>query len=168
MLLGEKLPLLTNLYTRARALPPEPKRFVKFLFVGGLGFIIDFGTFNLVHYLYNVPDTHTDEVIAQALSFSVAVFCNFLWNIFWIYPGARTKSVPQKIVMFIIVSVLSLVIRTPIFTLTLPLTTRLVAAAGLDQLPINLGNNLALATAVIVVMLWNFFVNRYWTYRDVV
>jgi putative flippase GtrA len=25
----------------------------------------------------------------------------------------------------------------------------------------------ALATAVLVVLLWNFFVNRYWTYNDV-
>jgi putative flippase GtrA len=27
---------------------------------------------------------------------------------------------------------------------------------------------LSLATAVSVVLLWNFFVNRYWTYGDVV
>jgi putative flippase GtrA len=31
----------------------------------------------------------------------------------------------------------------------------------------TLGNNIALATAVVIVMFWNFFVNRYWTYRDV-
>jgi hypothetical protein len=30
-----------------------------------------------------------------------------------------------------------------------------------------LAANLALAVAVIVVMFWNFFVNRYWTYSDV-
>jgi len=28
-------------------------------------------------------------------------------------------------------------------------------------------NNLALAIGVIVVMFWNFFINRYWTYSDV-
>jgi putative flippase GtrA len=27
--------------------------------------------------------------------------------------------------------------------------------------------NLTLAAAVGVVMLWNFFVNRYWTYNDI-
>jgi putative flippase GtrA len=30
-----------------------------------------------------------------------------------------------------------------------------------------LAKNLTLAVAVIVVLLWNFFVNRYWTYNDV-
>jgi putative flippase GtrA len=30
-----------------------------------------------------------------------------------------------------------------------------------------LGKNLTLAIAVSVVMLWNFFINRYWTYNDV-
>jgi putative flippase GtrA len=33
--------------------------------------------------------------------------------------------------------------------------------------PTLLAHNLALAGAVIVVMFWNFFINRYWTYSDV-
>jgi putative flippase GtrA len=33
--------------------------------------------------------------------------------------------------------------------------------------PDFLAKNLTLAVAVGVVMLWNFFVNRYWTYNDV-
>jgi len=164
----QRTPLVSRFYAYAHNLSPEPKRFVKFLFVGAFGFVVDFGAFNLIHLVYNLPGTITDEVITQALSFSTAVTSNFLWNYFWIYPEARSSPVLKKITMFVIVSVLSLFIRTPIFALTLPLTTRAVAALGLDRLaPINLGNNLALACAVIVVMLWNFFVNRYWTYRDV-
>jgi putative flippase GtrA len=34
--------------------------------------------------------------------------------------------------------------------------------------PEFLAKNITLAIAVIVVMFWNFFVNRYWTYNDVV
>jgi putative flippase GtrA len=30
-----------------------------------------------------------------------------------------------------------------------------------------MGHNGALAIAVLVVMMWNYFVNRYWTYNDV-
>jgi putative flippase GtrA len=29
------------------------------------------------------------------------------------------------------------------------------------------GHNLTLAVAILVVMMWNFFANRYWTYNDV-
>ena len=30
-----------------------------------------------------------------------------------------------------------------------------------------LGESIAWALAVVIVMFWNFFVNRYWTYNDV-
>ncbi|MFN2216601.1 MAG: hypothetical protein ACK2TS_06620, partial [Anaerolineales bacterium] len=30
-----------------------------------------------------------------------------------------------------------------------------------------ISNNLTLAIAILIVMLWNFFANRYWTYNDV-
>jgi putative flippase GtrA len=36
---------------------------------------------------------------------------------------------------------------------------------GLDAKAIS--DNITLAIAVIVVMFWNFFVNRYWTYSDI-
>ena len=31
----------------------------------------------------------------------------------------------------------------------------------------NIGLNLTKAIAAIIVMMWNFFINRYWTYNDV-
>jgi putative flippase GtrA len=33
--------------------------------------------------------------------------------------------------------------------------------------PDVMGENLTLAIAVLIVLFWNFFVNRYWTYNDV-
>jgi len=33
--------------------------------------------------------------------------------------------------------------------------------------PDVISDNLTLAIAVVIVMFWNFFVNRYWTYSDV-
>ena len=38
------------------------------------------------------------------------------------------------------------------------------------QIPLStefMAKNLTLAIAVGIVMLWNFFVNRYWTYNDI-
>lgn len=68
------------------------------------------------------------------------------------------------------VSVIGLGIRTPLFafleevlkqffTRTLPRTFALSSTF--------LGHNIALAIAVLVVMMWNFFANRYWTYNDI-
>jgi len=31
----------------------------------------------------------------------------------------------------------------------------------------TLADNFTLAVAVVIVMFWNFFANRYWTYSDV-
>ena len=60
----------------------------------------------------------------------------------------------------------------PVFTVALALWQPVVAAANLQaMLPagvkLNIAGNLALMTRVGTLMLWNFFVNRYWTYRDV-
>jgi putative flippase GtrA len=69
------------------------------------------------------------------------------------------------------VSILGLLIRTPIIAILEPLFFRIFSS--LAFLPIGfftaefLANNLALAIAVIVVMFWNFFINRYWTYNDI-
>ena len=142
--------------------PKEIKRFIKFLIVGAIGFTIDFSAFNLIHYFLNTP-----EVIAQTISFSVATISNFVFNYFWIYREAQDKPVVQKASQFALVSVLSLVIGVPVFTAALLAAKKIVPALGLDSLPFNLAGNLALVCRVGVVLFWNFFANRKWTYGDI-
>jgi putative flippase GtrA len=143
-------------------MPKEQKRFIKFLIVGGIGFVVDFGAFNILHSFREVP-----EIVAQAISFSLAVISNFAWNYHWIYREARAKPIVQMLSQFAVVSIVGLLVRTPIFAFMLPLTEGVVASAGLSWIPFNLGANLALACSVLIVLLWNFFVNRHWTYGDV-
>ncbi len=142
--------------------PKEIKRFIKFLIVGAVGFTIDFSAFNVIHHFFNTP-----EVIAQTISFSVATISNFVFNYFWIYREAQDKPVVQKAGRFALVSVLGLVIGVPVFTAALLAAKKIVPALGLDTLPFNLAGNLALVCRVLVVLFWNFFVNRKWTYGDV-
>ena len=159
--------------------PKEIKRFIKFLFVGAFGFTMDFGGFNLFHWLglgaaiatampvareYFVEHS---EVIEQSFSFTLAVLSNFLWNYFWIYPEARDANQAKKITKFVIVSVGGLIIGVPVFTAALLIFRPLVASFGLDNLPFNVAGNLALVTRVGVLLFWNFFLNRKWTYREV-
>lgn len=142
--------------------PKEIKRFIKFLIVGAVGFTIDFSAFNVIHHFFNTP-----EVIAQTISFSVATISNFVFNYFWIYREAQDKPVVQKAGQFALVSVLGLVIGVPVFTAALFVARKIVPALGLDSLPFNLAGNLALVCRVLVVLFWNFFVNRKWTYGDI-
>lgn len=169
---------MSNLLTLARRQPREIKRFIKFLAVGAFGFMVDFGGFNLFHWLgvgpwltarvLPLPELATHpEVIEQALSFCTAVLANFLWNYLWIYPEAREANQAKKVAKFFIVSVAGLALGVPIFTLALTAAKGLVASAGLEALPFNLAGNMALICRVGVLLFWNFFVNRFWTYRDV-
>ncbi|MFP3855341.1 MAG: GtrA family protein [Anaerolineales bacterium] len=158
---------------RARA-RRELVRFYKFLIVGTIGAVVDFGTFNLLTALLGVW-----SVLASVFSFIAAVTSNFIWNRYWTYPDSRSKTIGGQAVQFALVNLIGLVIRTPIFAFAEKPATRLAGimlAGGVPYLartplaaldPIVLGRNLALALAVLAVLLWNFGVNRIWTYSDV-
>ena len=139
----------------------ESARFVKFLGVGALGFVVDGSTFNILTALLHWPAQW-----AQVMSFAAAVVSNFTLNRFWTYPESRSKSIKRQLVQFTVVNLAGLGIRSLIFrAVTGPY---LQLARSQSILPAEfLANNAALATAVSVVLLWNFFVNRYWTYNDV-
>jgi putative flippase GtrA len=167
----------------------EAKRFIKFVVVGAIGFIVDFGVFNLLlnpFALWLAPGTALHQSLVNlglaseqvatlvptfpgAISFVMAILSNFLWNRYWTYPDSRSKSFRRQFAQFWLVSVTGILIRVPIITFTHRSFTQMVAIAlpNLEPLAVRLGKNLALVLSVIVVMFWNFFVNRYWTYNDV-
>ncbi|MBM3136735.1 MAG: GtrA family protein [Chloroflexi bacterium] len=140
------------------------QRFVKFALVGISGTVVDFGFFNLFSVLIGLP-----VILSSILSFSIAVVNNFYWNRVWTYPESKTANLADQLTKFGIVSVLGLVIRTPLFVLI----EKPVIQAAQNLLsptfsidPVIIGHNLALATVIIVVLFWNYFVNRKWTYKD--
>ncbi len=146
--------------------PRERTRFLKFAVVGAIGAVVDFGTFNILSNVFSV-----EEVPASVVSFSAAVISNFLWNRYWTYPDSRSKPVAQQLFQFAIVNVIGLIIRTPLFAfLSGKLPNIFSSLAFFKHLPFTpaiWGHNISLAIAVVVVMFWNFFINRYLTYSDV-
>lgn len=153
---------LTSIITN----PRERTRFFRFAAVGIFGAVVDFGTFNLLTNFVGLS-----AVWASVFSFIAAIISNFTWNRYWTYPDSRSKPLGRQLFQFSFVSILGLLIRVPIIALLEPLFNRIFT--DLAFLPVGfitaefLANNLALAVAVIVVMFWNFFINRYWTYGDV-
>jgi putative flippase GtrA len=146
--------------------PRERSRFMRFALVGVIGAVVDFGTFNLLTGVFRVP-----AVLASMCSFGAAIVSNFTWNRYWTYPDSRSKRVSRQMLQFGLISLIGLLIRTPLFALLETPLRNLFTAVQIPALtalsPDFLGHNLALAIAVVVVMFWNFFVNRYWTYGDV-
>lgn len=144
----------------------ELTRFYRFTLVGLIGAVVDFGTSNLLIHFLRFP-----LVLAGTISFIAAIISNFIWNHFWIYPDSRSKQLRTQLAQFALVSVIGLVIRVPILALVEPRMADLLVDWGL-QIPgmlssKQLADNITLAISVIVVMFWNFFANRYWTYNDV-
>jgi putative flippase GtrA len=146
--------------------PKERERFLKFAVVGAIGAVVDFGSFHLLMSILGLPAEW-----AQAGSFTLAIISNFIWNRLWTYPDSRSKSISNQLVSFFVVNIIGLGIRTPIFTgLEGPFRNLF---DGLSFLPRGLvtadrlGYTFALGVAVVVVMFWNFFINRIWTYNDV-
>lgn len=142
----------------------ERIRFLKFAFVGLTGTIVDFGIMNLMRLVFGVP-----LVWSQAISFACAVVNNFLWNRYWTYPESRTKGATQQLVQFLIINLIGILIRTPL----IPWLDRLILNLLRDinmNLPIGnfvLSQNIALAVSILIVLFWNYFANRYWTYSNV-
>ncbi len=143
----------------------ERARFLRFAIVGIIGTVIDFGILNLLNQVFRV-----EILLAQAVSFSAAVVSNFTWNRLWTYPESRTKSMSLQLVQFAIVSVIGLGIRTLIFNSldkALIAISRQVFPSNFFLKPEVIGHNLSLAIVIIIILFWNFFVNRFWTYNDV-
>lgn len=132
----------------------ELVRFCKFSVVGAIGAVVDFGVLNLCMRVFGLANWQ-----ANIISFSAAVFSNFLWNRHWTYPESRALAFGPQLGQFALVNVVGLGINTGILV-------------GLDNYVFPdawgfWGTNLAKAIAIGVVWFWNYGVNRLWTYRKI-
>ena len=171
---------------RAGISPLEAKRFVKFGVVGVIGAVVDFGVLNILRVLLITPEAREQNTfvpffgevdsasfylaVAVAISFVAAIISNFFWNRFWTYPDSHSKSFRRQFAQFFLVNCLGVFIRVLIVALTHVFFGRLVLSIyppmG-SHMAALLGDNMSVVLAVGIVMFWNFFVNRYWTYADV-
>jgi putative flippase GtrA len=169
----------------------EAERFIKFLIVGTIGFVVDFGVFNLLlgpmdallahgtaldQFLVSLGlsafwvEETLPALLAGTISFIAAICSNFLWNRYWTYPDSRSKPIFRQFSQFFLVSVTGLILRLPIIGVAhLPLIR--LAGEVFPRMATEdvqlIGDNLALALSVLIILFWNFFINRYWTYSDV-
>jgi len=140
----------------------ERLRFVKFMVVGAIGSVVDFLVMNLLTKLAGFSLS-----LAGTISFICAVFSNFTWNRYWTYPDSRAKPLGRQLMMFFVVNVAGVVIRIPILHYLEPVVEKLLANFPSKIFSVDfLAKNLTLTIAIGIVMLWNYFINRYWTYND--
>jgi len=162
---------LTQLIALAQQNRKELTRFAKFLVVGAIGAAVDFGILNALMLtlrarqvslgtwpLFGTLALNGNLTLSNTISFTSAVISNFIWNRHWTYPESRSKPLAGQLGQFFVVNTAGLAINLTVLNALDPFFTRLLGP---------LGYNAAKAVATIVVMFWNFFVNRFWTYSDV-
>lgn len=158
----------------------ELERFLKFAVVGSVGAVVDLGLVFVLQATILPPDNNLLVALATGTAFFAAVVNNFLWTRLWVYPDSRSRSVRRQLVQFAIISVIGGVARTSWVTWAhqglgealLPVLLPEIRWFRPGYVPsahaaAKLGTIAAQMIGMAVIMLWNFFANRYWTYNDV-
>jgi putative flippase GtrA len=152
----------------------EVERFLKFAMVGTLGAVIDLGTSFILLKTILDPRVDFQFLTAATISFIAAVMSNFFWNRYWTYPDSRSRSIQRQLTQFFIVSISGWTGRTIWLSFSKPLFVNIAldlvnrSGMGVDEKTAALaGGMVAILLGIFVIMIWNFFVNRYWTYNDV-
>ncbi len=123
-------------------------RFFRWSVVGAIGAVVDYTILiTLVEWVGVYP------LFAQAISFTCAVVNNYILNRTWTFGDIKHRGPAVQFMQFFIVSVLGLLTRTVIFYILF------------DWL--NVWYIVATAIAIVVVLVWNFFANLAWTFREV-
>jgi putative flippase GtrA len=139
----------------------EIRRFLKFATVGAAGSVTDFAILNILIQVFGFP-----LAVANLFSFTAAVIQNFILNRIWTFPESQGRDARSQLVQFTIVSLVGLAINQAVFlgvnNLLLPYWSEWIAN---PELAYAVSYNFAKLFAIGVVLFWNFFVNRLWTYR---
>lgn len=177
---GLKTPLDTFYQTLSERIggnkAKEVERFLKFATVGFVGAVLDFAVLNILQLSVLPPSRPLNVALATTFAFITAVASNFVWNRFWTYPDSRSRSVRRQLFQFFMVSGVGWFARTIWVTISFT-SVGFYAVGGLQlfsgasafefDFVKRIGSNVSQLIAIFVVMIWNFFVNRYWTYSDV-
>lgn len=126
----------------------ELKKLFKYSVVGTTGTIIDLlGLFILVEFF------EFEVLLSATISFILAATNNFIWNKKWTFYN-KNKNYHHQYVKFLLVSVIGL-----IFTLILMYTLHKV---------IGIWYMYAKIMTSIVVLYWNYFGNKVWTFKPTI
>ncbi len=138
--------MLTHLATYVRAQPRFVRQFIKFAIVGAIGTVVDV---TILVFLREVVGLNV--YIANFFSFTAAVLNNFNLNSRWTF-GDQEKQPTRQLVQFFIVSVIGL-------GLSQALLFFFYDVVGLHYL-------IAKCLGILIVLFWNFFANRFWTFKE--
>ena len=114
---------------------------IKFTFVGGLAFIIDYITLIICKEVFRI-----DVLMSAAIAFIVSVVINYILSIKWVFDVNQNNSKKKNFIVFIIFSIIGL------------LLTEIIMHVGVNIAHINYLVVKIIATAI--VMIFNFITRK--------
>ena len=117
------------------------KQIVRFLFVGGSAFVIDFA---LLWFLTEICGIY--HLISNCISFSVSVIYNYILSVYWVFDVSGKHKKSKELFVFITLSVIGLGIN------------QLINYICVDKLGIYI--MVAKIGSTAVVMVYNFITRK--------
>jgi len=131
----------------------EIGRFSRFLTVGAVGTVLDFSLLTLLK-IAGLP-----TLFANSLSFTAGLVNNFTWNRLWTFGDVLHSDWRRQLLQFTGVSLVALVLNNIILLSFEGVLGALMEQPEWGYLPAKF-----IATGVVVF--WNYFANRMWTFRS--
>jgi putative flippase GtrA len=131
----------------------EVTRFTRFLTVGAAGTLLDFSILTLLK-LAGLP-----TLAANSLSFTAGLLNNFTWNRLWTFGDAINADWRKQLAQFTLVSLVGLALNNLIVLSLEDIFGIILGQPQWGYLPAKV-----LATGVVVF--WNYFANRTWTFKN--
>lgn len=132
---------------------PGLRQLIKFGIVGLSSTAVNFTVLNLMLAL------HQNRYAAVTVAFLVSVVNGYIWNKRWTFKAAPAKAAHTQFTQFLLVNGVS-------WGLDL-LFVRLISVPLEHDLHVSMvkATNIAQLVATGVLVFWNFFANRFWTFK---
>ena len=137
---------MTRFNELVAANPRVVKQFLKFAIVGAIGTCVDVAILVLLKEVVGL-----NVYVANFFSFSLAVINNYTLNSRWTF-GDQEKEHKRQIVQFVIISVVGLALSEMLLYFFHDI--------------LNLYYLVAKVLGILIVLFWNFFANRFWTFKE--
>lgn len=131
----------------------EMERFMRFLTVGAIGTVLDFSLLTLLK-LAGMP-----TLFANSLSFLAGLTNNFTFNRLWTFGDVTQTNWKKQLLQFTTVSLVGLILNNIIVISLEGVLGSMLGQPEWGYLPAKV-----IATGVVVF--WNYFANRMWTFKS--
>ncbi|HCC35929.1 MAG TPA: GtrA family protein [Ruminococcaceae bacterium] len=132
-------------------------QFLRYCFVGGLAFVVDYGVMVLLVEVFGLY-----AVLASALSFVLGLSVNYILSTYWIFKKSRFSNRFIEFAGFAVIGVIGLGINTIILWF---FQDYLAAIGAIPILPQDKYYAAGKIVSTAVVFVWNFFARKFMLFK---